>query len=376
MIREFELGYGPGTAWFWAIGLVIVVVAWGILRSRRRLVIFGLDPVRFHAWHASLARRRWLRATVLVIALALLASSAAQPRCNPERGKIRTVARDIAVVIDVSRSMLAEDLKPNRLEHAKLAIDRLADRLEGHRIGLVAFAGDAVILCPLTSNYSYFRSVVRNLSTKSAEQGGTRIGDAIRKTLGDLFGFATRAPSDQEAKPVVGETFSDVESRTARESRYADILLITDGEDHDSYPLRAAEQARDEDVGLYVVGLGSESGTTIPARDASGALTFLEYKGEKVLSRLDSKSLREMVMTAPRGSYTPAGTDSFDLVEIFENTIGKETGREVEEEAVSWTEIYQPFLLAGIFFYLVWLLIPERVSGSPVAFANGSAGKE
>ncbi|MBI4601320.1 MAG: VWA domain-containing protein, partial [Planctomycetes bacterium] len=133
--------------------------------------------------------------------------------------------------------MLADDLKPSRLERAKLEVERLCDQLKGDRIGLIVFAGEAVIRSPLTSNYSYFKSVLRTVDHRSAASGGTRIGDAVRKALTDLFGFTSAsAPEEEGVKP--GETVLEEERRKAKET-FADILLVTDGEDMDSYPLHA-----------------------------------------------------------------------------------------------------------------------------------------
>ncbi|HLU48277.1 MAG TPA: VWA domain-containing protein, partial [Planctomycetota bacterium] len=306
------------------------------------------------------ARRRWLRTTIFSVAVALLGVAALRPRANPERTTFRREGRDLAIVLDVSRSMLAEDLRPSRLERAKLELDRLAEHLSGDRIGLIAFAGDAVIVCPLTSNYSYFRSTLKNLSVRSVSQGGTRIGDALRKALGDLLQVSASAPRPDSAAAKVGETLAEIDERAAVESRPADILLITDGEDHDSYPIHAAEQVRDAGVGLFILGIGSEEGTPIPVRGANGETRLLEHDGEIVRSRLDSSTLREMALKVPRGWYLPAGTQGFDLVEIHEDAIASEGGREIVEEHVSWTEIFQPFLLAGVALYFLFLLVSER----------------
>ncbi|MBI4605982.1 MAG: hypothetical protein HY721_28795, partial [Planctomycetes bacterium] len=142
---------------------------------------------------------------------------------------------------------------------------------------------------------------------------------------------------------------------------FADILLVTDGEDMDSYPLHAARAAAEHGVGIYAVGLGSEEGTRIPVRTEGGTVEYLRSKdGGEVRSKLDSKTLHDMVNASPRGQYLPAGTYNFDLVGFYEKTIAAEGGREVYEENVAWTEIFQPFLLAGLALYLAYLLYPER----------------
>ena len=360
MFEQFEIP--PGSRdWIhllWLVPAIVALCAWSLARRAQMLTVFGYDAERSAPWLASLRKRRWRRAAVLAAAFAFLTGAAVQPRSNPERTTYKTSARDIAVLLDVSRSMLAEDIQPNRLERAKLELADLADRLEGDRIGLVVFAGDAVIKCPLTSNYSYFKTALRSVSHASAMQGGTRIGDAVRKSLVDLLGIDRgEGGGDQGVKP--GETVLEEELRAR--STFADILLITDGEDHDSYPEYAARRANELGVGIYAVGLGNDAGSPIPVRGEDGTVAHLRGRdGQVVQSRLDSQTLRNMVNSCSRGQYLPAGTYNFDLVSFYEKTIAMEGGREVVEEQVFWTEIFQPFLFCGLALYLVFLILPER----------------
>jgi Ca-activated chloride channel homolog len=364
MFDQFELA-PAGRVWvhlLWLVPGVLLLGAWGIARRQATLKSFGLDAARSAAWLASLRGRRWRKAICLALAIVFLTAAALQPRCNPERTRVKTAARDIAVLLDVSRSMLADDLKPNRLERAKIELKRLCDHLKGDRVGLVVFAGDAVIKSPLTSDYSYFKEVLGTIDHRSAASGGTRIGDAIRKALGDLLGLQARAPTEEEEEAGVkaGETVIE-EERRARPESFADILLITDGEDMDSYPLYAARAAAEANVGIYAVGLGSKEGSTIPVSGEGGRVEFLRSPdGELVRSKLDSKTLEDMVNASPRGQYLPVGTYNFDLVSFYEKTISREEGRELYEEQVLWTEVFQPLLLAGIAFYVASLLVSER----------------
>jgi Ca-activated chloride channel family protein len=222
----------------------------------------------------------------------------------------------------------------------------------------VVFAGNAVIKCPLTSNYSYFRRVLRTIDYRSASQGGTRIGDGIRKTLSELLG--ARLQTQDDKGPAAGETVL-AEERQAKAQSFADILLVTDGEDMDSFPLKAAQAAAAADVGIYAVGLGKPEGSPIPIRNAQGKVELLKARdGQVVQSKLDEKTLLDMVNASPRGSYLPVRTSDFDLADFFDKTIALEAGREIEDEEIAYTEIFQPFLLAGIAFYLAYLAWRER----------------
>lgn len=361
MFEQFEMpAVDPWVHLFWAAPLLLVVTAWSIARRRHTLLVFGYDAVRSQAWLRSLTRRRWRRAILFSVAIVFFTAAAVRPRCNPESETYKTASRDVAVLLDVSRSMLAGDLQPSRLERAKDEIMRLADHLHGDRVGLVVFAGDAVIKCPLTRNYSYFKSIVRHIATSSASQGGTRIGDAVRKALSDLLGFHSSGETLGTEGPKVGETVMADEMRGEKTS-YADVLLITDGEDHDSFPVKAAQRATQLNVGIYTVGLGSEEGSTIPIEGRDGRIEYLKDRdGQLVKSVLDSKTLLEMTNMAPRGAYLPVGTQNFDLRDFYDRTIAQDSRRDVIEKRVFWTEIFQPFLLAGLFFYLLYIAVVER----------------
>lgn len=362
MFEEFELA-PHAQQWIhlvWFIPLVIGLCAWGVSARRKKLGVFGYDPARSHDWLQSLKKLRLRRALLFATALTCLTAAAVQPRANPEKRRFKTTARDIVVLLDVSKSMLAADLQPNRLERAKLELERLSDHLEGDRIGLVVFAGDAVIKCPLTSNYSYFKRMLKTVAPRSASQGGTKIGDAVRKALTDLLGIRSRTITAEEPGVQPGETVLAEERKGEREN-FADILLITDGEDMDSYPIHAARAAAGANVGIYAVGLGSERGAPIPIQVKGNQVEYLRSSDGKVVrTKLDSRTLHEMVNAAPRGQYLPVGTYNFDLVDFFEKTVAQEQGRDIYDEQVFWTEIFQPFLLAGLLLYLLHILVPER----------------
>jgi Ca-activated chloride channel family protein len=344
----------------WLVPLAAVLHLWSRGRRQRKLAVFGFDREKSAPWLRSLHRNRLRKAVLFCLGAAFLTAAAVQPRCNPEKTRFKTSARDIAILLDVSRSMLAEDLLPNRLERAKLEVARLCDQLRGDRIGLIVFAGEAVIKSPLTSNYSYFKSVLRNVDTRSAATGGTKIGDAVLKAVYDLFGLNPAAGAADGDGVQAGETVLEAERRQQRET-FADILLITDGENLESHPVRAAEIAASVGLGIYAVGLGSETGSRIPIRGADGKLDYVRDRaGNEHLSKLDSKTLQDMVNASPRGAYLPVGTYNFDLVSFHEKQIAPEGGRELFEENISWTEIFQPFLLAGFVLYLAHLLLSER----------------
>ena len=207
----------------------------------------------------------------------------------------RTVRSDVMVVLDVSKSMLAEDAAPNRLDRAKAEIIELIERVRDHRLGLVVFAGRASVKSPLTSDYGFFRLVLRNVGPDSVSRGGTRIGDAVRK--------ANRAFGPNRGVPRV-------------------MLLITDGEDHESYPIDAVKEAVEAGIHIVTIGFGSEDGSQIAITDPdTGARQLLtDVNGNVVVSRLDGELLREIALMSG-GVYIPAGTSAVDLDTIVETHV-------------------------------------------------------
>lgn len=293
------------TNWTWVdLGLVnliwLVLVAIGLLAFLERHGRGSLDAFLSPA----MQRRLTARASVARVAvqLALFGVSLAfgvvalmRPQVTGETETVTAsqASADVVFVLDTSRSMLAEDVAPNRLARAKAEIAQLVQRLDGHRVGLVAFAGRAVPVCPLTPDHAFFNTVLQTVDTRSAGKGGSRVGEAIKAAL---RGF----PSGGGAKLIV---------------------LITDGDDQDPYTQDAAKLARDAGVKIVAVGLGSETGSTITLTDPqSGAKTTLLYDGKPVISKLDGPALLKVAQTT-EGVYVPAGTSALDLDAIMESHV-------------------------------------------------------
>jgi Ca-activated chloride channel family protein len=288
-------------------------------------------------------RRGW-KAALLLAAFVLLVSGLARPAWNLQQTTITRRGRDVVFVLDVSRSMLAEDLAPNRLERAKLAIADVIDRLQGDRVGLLVFAGTAAVKCPLTLDYGFFRMMLDSISTDSISRGGTMIGDAIRVVLDQML--------------------------DRQEKKYKDIVLITDGEDHESFPIEAAKAAAAKGVRLLIIGLGDENeGKRIPIIDESGRRTFMKYQGKEVWSKLDAQTLRQMALAAPGSRYLNVATGSIDLGEVYMKLVVSAEKEEQGEETIEkYEEKFQVFI--GIAFLLLCIeaLIAQRRQGIIPAF--------
>jgi len=279
----------------WLVLLAIGGLAFLELHGRSSLDLFLSPAMQRRLTARASVTRVAVQLSLLAVSLGFAVVSLMRPQA---RGETETVtaspaSADVVFALDVSRSMLAEDVAPNRLARAKAEISQLVARLDGHRVGLLAFAGRAVSVCPLTPDHAYFDTVLGTVDTRSAGKGGSRVGDAIKAAL---RGF----PSGGGAKLIV---------------------LITDGDDQDPYTQEAAQAARDAGVKIVAVGLGSETGSTITLTDPqSGAKTTLMYDGKPVISKLDGPALRKIALTT-EGAYVPAGTSALDLDAIMESHV-------------------------------------------------------
>ena len=320
----------------WLSPLVILIALYRFSKKDQALRTFAeaelLKRINLSVSRAS----QWWKVVLITIAFLLLVLSVARPAWNPRPEKVESKGRDIVFVLDVSRSMMAEDLKPNRLQRAKLSIRDLLDKLDGDRVALVAFAGASTVKCPLTQDYGFFRLMLDDTAPESVGRGGTLLGDALRKT--------------------VDEVYSD------RLKRYKDIILITDGEDQDSFPVEAAKEVGERGIRLIAIGLGDESeGQRVPVVSEKGERTFLRHGGQEVWSRLDADTLRKMVDATPGGRYLNVATGTFDLGVIYRDLVADAEKRTLESLKINrYEEKFQIFLGAAIMLLLVELMISER----------------
>jgi len=294
-----------------------------------------VDPAMARRLMPSLRNGRpWIKGTLTLLALGLLIVAAARPRFGVYFEKVAQRGVDLFVLLDVSRSMTAEDIAPNRLERAKIDIRDLLGQLAGDRVGLIVFAGKPVVKVPLTTDQGFFTHVLEDVGTYSAPRGGSLIGDAIRKAM--------------EAMPI-------------RKNRDQVLVLITDGEDHDSFPQEAAKQAAERGIKIFTVGLGdTKEGTRVPVRDASGNLRYLKYNDQEVWSRMDEELLKRIALDSG-GQYVPAGTRSYDLGNIYRDHLaGLAHGELNVERRRRYRDQFQLFLCLGVVLLIVETAIPEH----------------
>ncbi len=320
----------------WAIPALLGLYLYAAHKRKQAYAAFAhTDLLPRLTASVSVVRRRW-KSVGVFIAVAFIVLALSRPAWNPKPKTVSRQGRDVVFILDVSKSMLAEDLAPNRLERAKLSIRDCLELLEGDRVALVAFSGTAAVKCPLTLDYGFFRMMLEDISTNSIARGGTLIGDAIREAVDNVF-------DDQQKE-------------------YKDIILITDGEDHDSFPVEAAEEAGRRGVRILAIGLGDENqGKRIPITDNTGHKTFMKYKGEEVWTKLDADTLRKMVNNTAGGRYLNVATGAFDLGSIYQDLIASADKKELESKTVTlYEEKFQIFIALAIAVLCVEAVISER----------------
>lgn len=326
----------PHLLWL-LLAVPIAVLAYAVMFAQRRRLLdkLGNGPMIQRMVASTSVARKVVRAVEVVAALALIALALARPQVGGRAKLTKQPGLDLVVALDFSRSMLAKDVYPSRLERAKRELERLMDRLGGDRIGLVAFAGETLTYPP-TTDYSALKLFWRDLYPWDMPVGGTAIGRAMRSGL-DLL---TRIRAQG------GATRAQV------------MLLLTDGEDNDSEPLEVADQASKLGVKVFTVGIGSRSGELIPEFDEKGQITgyLKDSEGKYVTSRLDEATLTK-IAEKTGGEYFHADPKRFGVEEV-ENALSGLKRSENEARVVKqYDEVYEILLLPAFL-----LLVGEACS--------------
>jgi Ca-activated chloride channel family protein len=276
--------------------------------------------------------RQKLKAFLIILAVAFILIALIRPRWGYHWEEVKQKGVDITVVVDVSNSMLAQDVKPNRLKRAKMEIEDLIKIIRGDRLGLVAFAGQSFLQCPLTLDYGAFKLFLDYLDTDLIPVQGTAIGSAIRTAA---KGF------------------------DKKEKKSKAIILITDGEDHIGDPINAAEEAKKEGIKIYVIGIGSAEGAPIPEPDGGGFKK--DETGQLIMTKLDEATLQKIALTTG-GSYVRSITGDMDLEKIYIEGIKQE----LEEKELKsqrrkrFEERFQIFVGLAILMIVLESFISEK----------------
>lgn len=312
--------------------LIFIVLLFFYARRRKQ------NLARFGAWNLvkELApqfskKSPIYKALFLIGALFFLILALARPQFGERKEVVRKEGIEIMIALDISNSMLAEDIAPNRLERAKYALNQLVENLKNDKLGLVVFAGNAFVQLPMTHDYSAAKLFVSTISTDLISEQGTSISSAINLA-------ATSFTSDSD----IGKA----------------IIIITDGEDHESDASLAAKKANEKGIQVFTIGMGLEKGAPIPLPQQSSG--FIKDKdGNTVISKLNPKYLKKIAKAA-NGTYIQASNTNIGLNDILNEINRLNTEKYESTEFTAHAEQFQYFIGIAILLLIIGILFPER----------------
>ncbi len=279
--------------------------------------------------------KHWLRFTILILAFVVLVIGIADPQIGTKLEEVKREGVDIIIALDVSNSMRAEDIRPNRLERSKQAISRLIDKLQNDRIGIVIFAGTAFVQLPITNDFAAAKLFLSTIETDMLATQGTAIGAAIE---------------------LASNSFDK------KDKKFKSLIIITDGENHEDDALGEAKKAAEQGIIIHTIGMGSAAGGPIPIFKNNGSSGFLKDKeGNTVVTKLNEDMLKQ-VADAGRGKFVRA-SNSEDGLSVLLNEINKMEKKNYGTKVFTdYADRFQYFLLAALVLLLLEFVITEKKS--------------
>lgn len=280
----------------------------------------------------SILRQRWKMALTL-LSLLFLISALANPQWGAKKEKVKAQSSDVFIALDISQSMMAEDISPNRLERAKRLTQNLVKSLRGNRIGIILFAGNAYLQMPLSNDASAAQMFISSANTNQATTQGTAIGEAIE--------LALKAYAEGEAIQRA-------------------LIIITDGENHDDEAIAKVQEASEVGLNIFTIGVGTEEGSFIPVKSASGNQYKRDDKGELVKSILNPQLVRDLASAGGGKHYFIQ--EGNEILTDIKRQIDRLEKQEVEQRSFTDYESYFQYLLGIglIFFILEFFISPKR----------------
>lgn len=312
--------------------LIPVLIAFFVVmrsRKKRALKAFGELELITPLMPMYSSGRETFKFIIILLVIFFTIIGAAGPQFGSKLKQVQKEGIEIEILLDVSNSMLAEDIKPNRLERAKLAISRMVDKLSNDKVGLIVFAGDAYVQLPITTDYSATKLFLSNIDTDVVPVQGTAIGKAI-----DLA----------------------VKSFSGDEGSSKAIIVITDGENHQDDAVKAAERARERGINVFAIGMGQEQGVPIP--DGKGGYRK-DGSGNTVVSKLDEPMLKE-IAKAGEGMYIRATNTDIGLEAILDEVGELKKGLLEERIYTDYDDKFPYFLWVALVLAVFEILVLER----------------
>jgi Ca-activated chloride channel family protein len=325
--------------WFWAfviIPVMLMVFLWTFLWKKRIQKSFGSHVVLKRLSPDLSFFKSSLKFIVLCLAISFLVVGLINPKVGTKLETIKREGVDIVFAIDVSKSMLAEDVAPNRLEKSKQLVTQIINNLASDRVGIIAYAGKAFPQLPITTDYASAKMFLQSMNTDMLSSQGTAIDEAIQ----------------------LSRNYFDDEEQTNRV-----LIIISDGEDHNNLSVDLAEAASKEGIKIYTIGVGSEKGGPIPLKRNGVLMSYKKDLGnETVITKLNEETLR-LIANEAKGRYIN-GSQTADVVQQIRDILSAMDKKEFEaKEFAEYKDQFQWFLGIGLFFLILDVLFLERKTG-------------
>ncbi|MDI1354807.1 MAG: VWA domain-containing protein [bacterium] len=318
-----------------AIPLMAVLVMLYFISRRKKLKRLGNSTLIAQLMPYSSHRKRILKAVLFSLGFSSLVLALCNLQTGSKLTEVKREGADIIVCLDVSNSMLAQDLSPNRLTRAKYALEKMIDQLEGDRMGLIIFAGEAYVQLPITTDYAAAKMFLESIGPGMVPVQGTKIADAITKAC---------------------ESFSNDEGKNRA------IILITDGENHESAAIEAAEEAHKKGIMINTIGVGSPNGVPIPLIENGVMKGYRkDREGQTVVTKLNVDLLKTIASKA-EGVFVQASQADIGLGAILDK-IGELDKAQLESKMYTdYEDQFQWFLGLSLIFFTIEFLMSERIS--------------
>ena len=322
--------------WFWAfiiIPVMLMVFLWTFFWKKRTQKSFGSAVVLKRLSPDLSFFKSSLKFITLCLAVGFLVIGLINPKIGTKLETIKREGVDIVFAIDVSKSMLAEDVAPNRLEKSKQLVTQIINNLASDRVGIIAYAGKAFPQLPITTDYASAKMFLQSMNTDMLSSQGTAIDEAIQ----------------------LSRNYYDDDEQTNRV-----LIIISDGEDHNDLSVEVAETASEEGIKIYTIGVGSEKGGPIPLKRNGVVMSYKkDQNNETVITRLNQETLRTIANKA-NGDYIN-GNQTADVVKQIRDALNAMDKKEFEaKEFAEYKDQFQWFLGIGLFFLILDILFLER----------------
>ena len=333
MMSETNIFEFASPEWLWLLFLVpLTLVGYWLLRlwAAHKLRRFGDKRTLRELMPERSGVRGWIKVSLFALAIGFVVLAIARPQTGSKLRSMETEGREIVLAVDVSNSMLAEDTEPSRMARTRHAIQQLTRHMKEDHVGIVAFADDVEVLLPITSDYKMAEAKLRSLSPALIANQGTDIGEALEVAL---LSF----------------------SNNTRTTRSRVIILITDGEAHDSMALEVAERAKQEGVMICCIGIGTPEGTALKI----DGMMIEDEQGKMVVTKLNEQLLND-IASATGGVYIRSTNSSFGLEEIVAELDKMETTQLTHRNFEEYDEEYMWFLGVALLLLVIESLVLGR----------------